>query len=293
MKEIKYTTRYKDMSIAINMSLPFVIQECEGLRGVEADVKLFHSINQQGATIQNSTIKERDVTIRGAIVFETARERDALRKRVYDTFHPGYPGTLEITTKAGNKYEIENVHIVDAPTFVEDLNRPNIDHFSLNLVCPNPFILSPEKKLSLQNKVGNFKFDWEILEGGVSLADIDSRAIQNAVNNGAVDTPIKIVIRSKGYMENPYIMNATTREMIRIKREIYPGQNIEITTHYGNKRVSFIDEEGNRENIFPLIDLDSVFFNLVPGDNLITYGADNTVENMVVDLYYRERHLGI
>lgn len=293
MREIKYTSKYKDMTISLGTTLPFVIQESEGFRGLEADVKLFRSVGQQGCTVQSTTVREREATIRGAIVFDTAKERDTLRKRVYDTFHPRYPGTVKIVTRSGVEYEIEDVYIVDAPTFEEDLNKPNIDHFSVNIVCPNPFILSTEKKISLQNKTGNFKFDWEILEEGVSLADIDARAIQNAVNNGAVDTPLKMVIRSRGYMENPFIFNITTNEAIRIKKNLNPGQSIEITTHYGNKRIDFVDEDGVRENIFPLIDLRSTFFSLVPGDNLIKYGADNAIENMTVDIYYRERHLGV
>lgn len=293
MREIKYTSKYKNMSISLGTTLPFVIQECEGLRGLEADVKLFRSVGQQGCTVQSTTVREREVTIRGAIVFDSSKERDTLRKKVYDTFHPRYSGTIKITTRSGIEYEIEDVYVVDAPTFEEDLNKADIDHFSVNIVCPNPFILSTEKKVSLQNKTGNFKFDWEILKEGISLADIDARAIQNAINNGAVDTPVKIVIRSRGHMENPFVYNITTGEAIRIKKDIESGECIEITTEYGNKRVTFVDTDGNRENIFPLIDLKSTFFNLIPGDNLIKYGADDTSENMTVDIYYRERHLGV
>lgn len=293
MKEIKYTSKYKNMSISLGTTLPFVIQESSGFRGLEANVKLFRSINQQGATVMSTNIREREATIRGAIVFDTNKERDMLRKKIYDTFHPQYAGTIKITTRADVEYEIENVYILDAPTFEEDLNKPNIDYFSVNVVCANPYILSTEKKISLQNKTGNFKFDWEILKEGVSLADIDARAIQNAINNGSVDTPIKAVIRSRGHMENPFIYNITTGEAIRINKTLELGQSIEITTEYGNKRVTFIDEEGNRENIFPLIDLRSTFFNLAVGDNLIKYGADDTAENLQIDIYYRERHLGV
>lgn len=293
MKKIEYISKYKNMSISLDTTLPFVIQESEGFRGVENTVNLFRSIGQQGSTFSSSTIREREATIRGAIVFNSAKERDTLRKKVYDTFHPKYPATVKITTKAGTEYEIKDVYVVDAPSFKEDLNKPDIDYFSVNIVCLNPFILSPEKKVSLQNKTGNFKFKWEILEDGVSLADIDARAIQNAINNGAVDTPIQAVIRSRGHLENPYIYNVTTGEAIRINKSLELGESIEITTEYGNKRVTFIDVEGNRENIFPLIDLKSTFFNLAVGDNLIKYGADTLEPNMTVDIYYRERHLGV
>ena len=294
MKEIKYISSYNNMEVSLGTTLPFVIQESEGFRGLEAEIKTFRSINQQGCTIQSTNVRERELTIRGAIVYDTARERDTLRKRVYDTFHPRHSGTIKVTTRAGAEYELHNVYVVDAPTFEEDLKQPNIDHFTVNIICPNPFLLSPEKKISLQTKTGNFKFDWEILKDGITLAEIDARALQNAINTGAVETPPRIVIRSRGRLENPYIYNITTAQAIRINKTITAGQSIEITTNYGNKRVTFIDEYGERENIFPLIDLNSTFFNLAVGDNLIRYGSeDDTVDNMTVDIYYRERFLGV
>lgn len=293
MKEIVYTSSYKDMTISLGTTLPYVIQESSGFRGLEAEIKTFRSVNQQGCTIQSTNVREREVTVRGAIVYDTAKERDVLRKRVYDTFHPRHSGTIKVVTRADIEYQLENVYVMDAPTFEEDLNQPNIDHFAVNIICPNPFLLSPMKKLSLQTKTGNFKFDWEILEQGIELAIIDARTLQNAINTGAVETPPKMVIRSRGRLENPYIYNVTTSEAIRVNKVLKAGESIEITTDYGNKRVTFIDADGNRENIFHLIDLKSTFFNLAVGDNLIKYGADNTEENMTVDIYYQERFLGV
>lgn len=293
MKEITYTSSFNNMSISFGTTLPYVIQESDGFRGLESNIKTFRSINQQGCTVQSNNIEAREVTIRGAIVYDTNEERDRLRKRVYDTFHPRHKGKIKVTSRAGTIYELEGVYVVDAPHFEEDLNKPNIDLISVNIICPNPFLLTPTRKLSLQNKVGNFKFDWEILQQGVSLADIDARALQNAINSGAVETPPKIVIRSRGALTNPYVYNITTQEAIRINKEMKFGERIEITTNYGNKRVTFFDNNDNEENIFPLIDLQSTFFNLSPGDNLIRYGADSTVDNMIVDIYYQERHLGL
>lgn len=294
MKNIKYISDYKNSTINISSSvLPYVLQNFEGLRGLEADLDIYQAMSQDISALRSVNIRERAITLKAAIVYNNDRERDQLRKKVFETFHIKRKGRIEITTRANMFYELENVYVLDAPTFDENLNRTGMDFFSVNLISLNPYFLSPEKKISLQNKTGNFKFTWEILENGVSLAEIDSKALKNCYNGGAVETPLKMIIRSRGTLENPFIYNITTNEAIRINKTLNQGEEIIITTNQGNKRIEHIDTTGTKTNIFNLIDLQSTFFSLVEGDNQIKYGADGNVENMTVDLYYRERSLGI
>ena len=61
-----------------------------------------------------------------------------------------------------------------------------------------------------------------------------------------------------------------------------------ITTDFGNKRV-----EINGDNVFHWIDLNSVFWQLQAGDNIIEYTSDDEVENAKVKISYRNRYLGV
>lgn len=291
---IEYTSYNKDKSITLDThKTPYVLQEREGLNGLETDIKTFRSIAQTGVSVQASLIRERLVTIKGAIVYDDFIEKEILKKNIYSVFNPAFAGDMRIVTDAGNEYYIKEVYIEEAPVFTEKLNGPDIEFFTISFICPNPFILSNEKTISLQNEVGNFKFDWEILEQGITLSDIDANAIKNAPNHGDIEAPVKINIRARGYMVDPYIINVSTGEAIYINYTLNAGDTIEITTDYGNKRVKLIKNNGEKTDIFKFIDIKSTFFNLKQGDNLIKYGAKRSVENMSVDIKYNERYLGI
>ena len=291
---IEYTSYNKSKSITLDThKTPYVLQERKGLNGLETDIKTFRSIAQSGVSVQASLIRERLVTIKGAIVYDDFTEKEILKKNIYSVFNPAFGGDMKIVTDAGNEYNIKEVYIEEAPVFTEKLNGPDIEFFTISFICPNPFILSNEKAISLQNEVGNFKFDWEILEQGVTLSDIDANAIKNAPNHGDIETPVKITIRARGHMVDPFIINVSTGEAIYINYTLNAGDRIEITTEYGNKRVKHFKADETETDIFKFIDIKSSFFQLKLGDNLIKYGAKRSIENMSVDIKYNERYLGV
>lgn len=291
---IEYTSYNKSKSIVLNTHKPpYVLREREGLHGLSADLKTFRSIEQTGVSIQANLINSRVVSIKGAIVYEDFAEKEALKKNIYSVFNPGFAGDMKIITDNNTEYNLREVYIEEAPIFEEKLNGANIEFFTISFTCPNPFLLGKDKKISLQNETGNFKFDWEILKKGVALSYIDANAIKNCINNGDMETPIKVVIRSRGHMIDPYIININTNEAIYLNYTLKAGERIEITTSYGNKKVKHFTADNIETDIFKHIDLNSTFFNLVLGDNLIKYGAKRSAENMTVDIYYNERYLGL
>lgn len=291
---IEYTSYNKNKSITLDRyTPPLVLQETEGLHGLSTDLKTFRSIMQTGVSVQASLIRERIVSIRGAIVYEDFAEKEQLKKMIYSTFNPSFAGDMRIITDNNTEYNLKEVYIEEAPVFEEKLNGANIEFFNISFTCPNPFLLGKDKKISLQNETGNFKFDWEILKEGVALSYIDANAIKNCINNGDMETPVKVVIRSRGYMLDPYVININSNEAIYLNYSLKAGERIEITTAYGNKKVKHFTADNIETDIFKYIDLNSTFFNLKLGDNLIKYGAKRNQESMTVDVYYNERYLGL
>lgn len=292
---IEYKSHHhKNKMIELNTyKAPYVLQEREGLNGLSVDIKTFRSVAQAGVSVQANLIRERIVSIRGAIVYDGQLEREKLKQNIYSVFNPAFTGDLRIITDNNTEFNLKNVYIEEAPVFEEKLNGPDIEFFNITFTCPEPFLLSKEKKVSLQNETGTWEFDWEILREGVTLSTIDSNAIQNAYNAGDVETPIKVVIRSRGHMVDPYLINLTKNEAIAVNYTMKAGERIEITTGYGNKKVFHFDKDGNKTDIFKHIDLNTSFFSLGVGDNLIKYGTKRSVENMTVDIYYSDRFLGV
>ena len=291
---IKYTSHHKSKSIELNSyKPPYVLQEREGLNGLSTDIKTFRGVAQTGVSVQASLIRERLVTIKGAIVYDSYAEKEKLKQNIYSVFNPAFTGDIKIITDANTEFNLKDVYIEEAPVFEELLNGPDIEFFTVSFTCPKPFLLSKEKKVSLQNEEGTWIFDWDILKEGVTLSTISSNAIENAYNNGDIETPIKVTIRARGHIVDPYIINLTKNEAIYINYTLKANERIEITTAYGNKKVYHFDKDNNKTDIFKYIDLNTSFFSLNVGDNLIKYGAKRSVENMSVDIYYSDMYLGV
>ncbi|KXA13728.1 phage distal tail protein, partial [Clostridium perfringens] len=113
---------------------------------------------------------------------------------------------------------------------------------------------------------------------------------KNVYNDGHIETPVEIIF--KGPALNPSITNSTTGEFIKVDRELTTDDILYIKTNFGEKKVE-IERNGIRENAFHYIDLDSTFFNLELGDNLIEYRTENDLEPQSVEIRYRNRYIGV
>ena len=113
---------------------------------------------------------------------------------------------------------------------------------------------------------------------------------KNVINSGDMETPVEIYFH--GPAANPKITNLSTGEFIRIKQELTSDDTLYINTAFGQKKVEII-RDGVREDAFDYIDLDSQFFMLQPGDNVIEYASDNGIDPQSVELYYYNRYFGV
>jgi hypothetical protein len=107
---------------------------------------------------------------------------------------------------------------------------------------------------------------------------------------GHMESPVKIIFH--GPAENPMVTNLTTGKFFRINRTLTSDETLHINTTFGEKTVE-VEINGIRQNAFNYIDLDSTFFNLLPGDNLIEYTAGDGVTPKGVEIRYKNRYLGV
>ena len=109
-------------------------------------------------------------------------------------------------------------------------------------------------------------------------------------NYGDVNTPV--TIEFNGTATNPKVTNLTTNEFIEVETTLLAGEKLVITTEYGNKDVLFF-EAGATEGVkaFNLINPESTFFDLVVGDNLISFSSDTG--SPLVTIYYKQRYVGV
>ena len=84
----------------------------------------------------------------------------------------------------------------------------------------------------------------------------------------------------------------STGEFIRIKRELTSDDILYINTAFGQKKVEII-RSGVSTDAFDYIDLQSVFFSLQVGDNMLEYTSENGLDPQSVEVRYKNRYIGV
>lgn len=112
----------------------------------------------------------------------------------------------------------------------------------------------------------------------------------NIYNSGHMEAPV--VVEFHGPAVNPYVKNLTTGKLIKLETELTSDQVLFVDTTFGKNTVE-IEENGVRRDVSQLISVDTRFWRLQVGDNMVEYGSDNALQDNNVVIRYRNRYLGI
>lgn len=276
MPKLIYTNE-RGQSITLGDSPPLLVTKVDGLGAVQNEIQRQRAPYQDGSTVVGSTLAERELTIEGVIL---DRDVDQYRRQLVQAFNPKLLGTLRYE-RGTVRRETQCVPEL-APAFPSDFSK-RYQVFSLTLLCPSPFWLDDYTvSEEIVTWIGGMTFPLVL---PTSFAMKGPKVI-NIVNKGDVETPVRIEFR--GPATNPRITNRSTGDSIQVNRQLLAGDVLVITTDFGNKRV-----EINGVNAFNWIDLDSVFWQLRVGDNVVEYSSDDPVEPAAVVITYRNRYVGI
>ncbi|OAT74564.1 phage tail family protein [Parageobacillus thermoglucosidasius] len=286
MQRIIYTNA-RGQSVELKSSAPFLLQSVDGLGDVDADIQTQKAPFQDGSTFIESVLQERSISLEIAII---ADKSTILKQRQFlaSVFNPKLgPGTLRYE----NGETVREIEAVPDGVPVFPSGRENRGPFfqkaMVNLLCPEPFWLDEfhtSEKMSYI--LGGLSFPLRL---GTSFAQRGFKKILH--NQGDVATPV--TIEFYGPATNPVVWNRTTGEFIRVSRTLAETDKLVITTDFGKKSVTIENADGSKTNVFNWIDLESTFWQLVPGENLIEYGSDSDATKSRVIVSYRNRYLSV
>lgn len=257
------------------------ILDYEGLDATEYDLQVEQNINSLGGTLRKKLVLPRPIDIE----FEYRGDaKSDTRQKLIRFFSPFRSGTLTVNY-LGVEREIE-YEVSTAPKFK---NKNIFEPLTclLGLTCMDPAfrdVLRTGEKIStwINGWKWPFTLPFKLKERGEMKKVI--------VNEGHVETPVEIEFR--GPAVNPVVKNLTTREFIRVKRELTSDDTLYINTAFRQKKVEII-RNGVREDAFDYIDLASSFFSLQVGDNVIEYSTDDDMDPTSVEIYYYNRYIGV
>jgi phage-related protein len=275
-------------SVDLSHHNPYLITAIDGTGAMDVDTQLQKSPFQDGRTYVDNALEPREISLEVAILAGDSGSIFDLRKTLSQVFNPKLgEGILRYEYDG---YVKEITAVIDKPPVYPSGSSNRMEKFQkavITLICPSPFWLDiADISEPLVAWIGEFRFP---LRFPTKMGrQGDSR---NLLNEGDVSTPV--LIQFKGPATNPKVTNETTGEFIKVNRTLNSGDTLEISTAFGQKRVEVVNVDGTRTNVFNWIDLNSTFFILLPGENLISYTADTGKDTAVVTITYRNRYVGV
>lgn len=278
----------KGKQIVLGNSAPYLVTKLEGVGAAPGNIQTQKSPYQDGVTYIDTTLESRQITIEGAILQRNPEQIFRFRQELLSVLNPKLgKGILTYEYDGGSK-QIECV-VDDAPVF-PDKQQGVYQRFLINLLCPNPFWLDTFiESEEMADWLGGLAFTLML---PTMFAGRSTRLNKVIQNKGDVETPL--TFEFPGPCLNPKVINADTGEFIKVNRYLAANEKLIITTEFGNKRVTLQNlDDGTTQNAFNFIDINSSFFQLQPGDNQLSYDADQGKETAKVVIRWRNRYLGV
>lgn len=258
------------------------VTDYSGLEATDYDLEKAVNTNYIGERLKRKKILSRPISI-SADWLGRDEEKSAKRQELIAFFSPFSSGTLTVNYMGVERtieYEVEAFKI-------NTVNLHETLDFQADLICMDPMfqdVLQTGDSIATWIRGWKWKFTlpFKMKERGEPQ--------KNIINTGHVETPVEIYFH--GPAVNPSIKNITTGETIRIIRELTTDDVLYINTGFRQKKVEII-RNGARTDAFDYIDLSSRFFSLQVGDNVIEYASENGLAPQNVEIYYKNRYLGV
>jgi phage-related protein len=268
---------------------PFILSKIDGLGDVDATLQLQKAPSQHGSTYTGSVLSERTISLEVTITGFDREDISVKRELLSSVFNPTIKGLVKFENGRVTRWiEAVSEHVPIFPSGIE--NRTY--HFQksmISLMCPSPFWLTEEMVDQLVVWEGGLEFPLELPTFFAQQSESKAKIV---ANEGDVQTPVMITFN--GPATAPIrIENQTTGEFVEVNQSLLAGERMEISTAFGQKRVTKVLADGTRLNAFHFISLDSTFFQLQPGNNLLAYSTGMDYEQASVIVSWRNRHLSV
>lgn len=286
MEKIIFKNKY-NKEIILSDHAPYILKKLNGLDS-SANINLIKSPLQDGKTFNNSSFNEKSLSIELALISQDDKEMYELRKKLNNVFNPKN-GECTLQYEYGDYKRDIKVRVKNTPKYKEDYKSDNrILDTIIHLVAPSPFWqnIYTESKL-IATWTGGLTFPLSL---GTSFATKGSPRL-DVINDGDLETPL--IIKFRGPAINPIIKNLRTNEFIKVKKELKENDLLEVNTEFGNKKVTIKKEDGQIINAFNFIDLNSTFFNLKVGRNVIECDSDDGSTKSKIKIDWKLRYAGI
>ncbi len=267
---------------------PFRYLTSEGFGGTDNEIQTRRGAYQDGVTLQSVRLSPRTLMIRFLVLAVDRAGVEQKRRRIAAAFNPRYGhGTLVWTQEDGSQYALRCVAVGGSPQFLAGRNSQGQvwQEVIVDLQAPDPCWFDAEATtLPLAGLTGGASFP---IAFPASFAVMGSTMV--VLNAGDIAAPVRITI--PGPCLNPVVENLTTGEQIALTLEVDAGETVLIDTAYGNLLCQLQAANGTQTNAMQYLSSDSTFWQLLPGENIVTFSTPGG--SAEVSIEYASRYTGV
>lgn len=267
---------------------PFILAAIDGIYEAKNNVYVSKNSMIDGAVYQGSTAEPRNIVLH----LKDENHYQANRDMLNQLFKEREFGTLVFQEGDNPPRKIEYI--------VESMDSPGTYHsrmHQISLICPDPFfydISDYDEKMA--SWVSDFVFPFASPSGvGFEFGHQTDERIKVIHNDYAEDDiGMTIIMTCTGAVTNPSVTRVESNETIYVGSDAKPfvlqsGDVLTITTATGNKHVKLTRANVTTE-VNQYLTENSVFIQLMRGDNTIGYDAESGANNLSVDVRYRLKY---
>lgn len=281
-------TNAKNESIEFNDHSDLFLTDVSNFSANDIDLSETTVTNQVGSSVTGRAIKSKTMTFEG--VFKASKD---IRKRILAVILPGVSAKIRYI----NEKEEIDVYWEGEPTKTPEISlNPYLEEFQFTFKTPYPFPRNTTPKIvRFSGLTSNFKFkqsyssteDW-------TISDKDISHLKVITNKGALSTGFIITFEAlTDDIVAPTVVNVDTRDyMTFTELTLAKGDILTVNTNEG-QRGAYLTHNGEKSNVFSLMDYGSTFFLLDTGDNTLRSGASSNEDNLAVTLTFDEIMAGV
>ncbi len=275
-----------------NIEEDILLSHIEGLGHPGATSQKSQGVNQDGCNTEDSLLDPRIIKLQVTIRTQNRVKLYELRRRIMrvinpKTYNKDSNKRGELLIYYTNDYKTYRIYgkVEDSAEFNERKN--NHDKATISFYCQDPYWLD-EKGQDI-----DIKSVREGLRFPLSLSTHFSKVIFYKEIDNISDIEIPVQIEYIGPAVNPIVTNETTGEFIKVDMEIGEKEKLVIDTREGQETVTLITPH-KTEDVYNKIDLNSTFFKLIVGKNLIRYSSDvEEAKDKVTIKDYTNKYVGV
>ena len=159
-------------------------------------------------------------------------------------------------------------------------------------MCADPYLYDLYDIYTDISKIyDKFEFPFAVEGDGIEVTIYDENRRANVVNVGEVVVGVEITLYADTLVKNPIIYNEATGQFLKLNTTIDKGEIIIINTSKGKKSIKKY-VEGIEYNIINTLTSSSTWHQLVVGENIFTYSADDNPISLHVEFVHNTVYKG-